>query len=101
MSRNPKLRLVKLVVEPAVREHIDHHGGAVYIWPKASRCCSAFTYTLETATTPPAKEFLRVHEEDGIEVFATRCLLEPEELHLELGRRGKLRAFWNGQAWIG
>ena len=90
-----------MVAEPDALTAVRQQGGALYVWPKASRCCSALTYTLETATTPPAKEFLPVHEEDGIEVFATRGLIKPEELHLELGRRGKLRAFWNGQAWIG
>ena len=27
-------------------------------------------------------------------------LKQPESLHLELGRRGHIRAFWNGLAWI-
>jgi len=92
---------VRLVAEPETLAAVRGRGGALYVWPKASRCCSAFTYTLETETSPPAKEFWRVHEEDGIEVFATPGLIKPDELHLELGRRGKLRAFWNGQAWIG
>lgn len=93
---------MRLVAEHEARAAVRERGGILYVWPKASRCCSALTYTLETGTTPPAaKEFLRVHEEDGIEVFATRGLLKPQELHLEVGRRGKLRAYWNGQAWIG
>jgi len=92
---------MRLVAAPDTLAAVQQQGGALYIWPKASRCCSALTYTLETGTTPPAKEFQRIHEADGIEVFATRGLLAPQELHLELGRRGKLRAFWNGQAWIG
>jgi len=25
---------------------------------------------------------------------------QPESLHLELGRQGHIRAFWNGLAWI-
>jgi hypothetical protein len=42
-----------------------------------------------------------VHAAGGFQVFATLGLVEPDELHLELGRNGKLRAYWNGQAWIG
>ena len=92
---------MRLVADADVLAAIRDRGGTLYVWPKASRCCSALTYTLQTGTTPPAKEFERIHDEDGIDVFATRGLIKPQELHLELGRRGKLRAFWNGQAWIG
>ena len=92
---------MRLVAAPDTLAAVRAGGGTVYIWPKASRCCAAVTYTLEAGTTPPAREFSRVHGEAGIEVFATPGLLEPHELHLELSRRGKLRAFWNGQAWIG
>jgi hypothetical protein len=45
--------------------------------------------------------FELVHAADGFRVFATPGLVQPEELHLELSRRGKLRAYWNGQGWIG
>jgi len=56
---------------------------------------------LEAATERPDREFELVHAADGFQVFATPGLLPPEELHLELERRGRLRAYWNGQAWIG
>ena len=56
---------------------------------------------LESATEAPAREFEFVHAADGFQVFATPGLLQPDELHLEVGRNGKLRAYWNGQAWIG
>ena len=92
---------MRLVAEPDTLAAVREQGGRLYIWPKASRCCSGVTYTLEAGTTPPAKEFRRVHESDGIEVLATPGLIEPHELHLELKRRGTLRAFWNGQGWIG
>lgn len=92
---------MRLVVEPETLAVIRERGARLYIWPKASRCCSAWTYTLETAWARPDKKFQHVHEEAGIEVFATPGLIEPQELHLELGRRGRLHAYWNGQAWIG
>ena len=50
---------------------------------------------------PPDRAFELVHAADGFRVFATPGLVEPEELHLELSRRGQLRAYWNGQGWIG
>jgi hypothetical protein len=92
---------MKLVVEPDVREHIDSRGGAVYVWPRLTGCCRARTFVLESDTEPPDREFDLVHAADGFRVFATPCLVEPDELHLELDRHHRLRAFWNGQAWIG
>jgi len=56
---------------------------------------------LEAATERPDRELALVHAADGFQVFATPGLVEPDELHLELGRRGKLNAYWNGQGWIG
>jgi hypothetical protein len=92
---------VRLVVQPAAREHIDADGGAVYVWPRSARCCRGRSFVLETATEPPNGTFDLVHAADGFRVFATPGLVEPEELHLELSRRGRLRAYWNGQSWIG
>ena len=56
---------------------------------------------LESATEPPSREFELVHATDGFRVFATPGLRQPRELHFELSRRGKLRAYWDGQTWIG
>ena len=33
-------------------------------------------------------------------VFITVGMVMPETLHLELDRRSRIRAFWNGLAWI-
>jgi hypothetical protein len=92
---------VKLVVQPAAREHIDESGGTVYLWAKGTRCCRGRTFTLECATEQPDREFELVHAADGFRAYTAPGLLQPEELHLELDRRGRLRAYWNGQGWIG
>ena len=84
-----------------MREHISEKGGAVYVWPKGTRCCRGRTFVLESSTEPPNREFELVHAADGFQLFATPGLVEPDEIHLELSRRGKLEAYWNGQAWIG
>jgi hypothetical protein len=91
---------VKLVVQPPARDHIDDHGGAVYVWPKTVGCCRGRTLVLESATEPPDRDFELVHA-DGFRVYATPGLVEPDELHFELSRRGGLEAYWNGQGWIG
>ena len=93
--------LVKLVVQPAARAHIDEHGGAVYVWPKRTGCCRWRTFTLESATEPPDREFELVHAADGFRVYTTLGLVRPDELHLELDRHERLQAYWNGQGWIG
>lgn len=92
---------MKLVVQPAVREYIESHGGSVFVWPRATRCCRGRTFLLESATEPPEREFELVHAADGFGVYATPGLVQPDELHFELSRRGRLEAFWNGQGWIG
>jgi hypothetical protein len=92
---------MRLFVERAAREHIDAHGGAVFLWPKLASFWPLRTFVLESATEPPDLEFELVHAADGFQVFTTPGLIEPEELHLELSRRGRLRAYWNNQAWIG
>ena len=92
---------MRVVTAAGVREHIADNGGAVYVWPKVSGCCRGRSYVLESATERPDREFELVHAADGFQIFASRGLLSPDSLELELSRRGKLRAFWNGQAWIG
>jgi hypothetical protein len=75
--------------------------GSVYVWPRAYRCCSGRQYVLEAALRPPDGVFELVCAVDGFHVYATAGLAHAEELHLELDRKGRVRAFWNGQGWIG
>jgi hypothetical protein len=88
-------------VAAAVRER----GGRLYVWTSAHRCCSGPLVLLETATEPPNRPGrpFRAFDADGYEVLLDvggRRL--PEELVLELrGRRRKVVAFWDGQAWVG
>jgi len=92
---------VHLVAEERTLRHVADRGGAVYLWPRGYRCCAGRTYLLEASTEAPSRAFRRVHEQEGVQVWATPGLAEPEEVHLELSRRGALRAYWNGQSWIG
>ncbi len=92
---------MRLVATDKALNHVAANGGAVYLWSKQMRCCGGRTAMLEAATEPGKRSFERLPCEGQVEVWATKGLLAPSELHLELGRRGALRAFWNGQAWIG
>jgi len=101
-TRGEHTGVVKLVADPPVRDHIEERGGRVFIWPHGYRCCRVSTWVLETATEPPPdRDFELVHAADGFQVLATPGFHEPEELHFELDRRHRLKAYWNGQGWIG
>ena len=88
-------------VAAAVRER----GGRLYVWTSAHRCCTGPLVLLETGSEPPkgkAREF-RAHDVGGYEVLLDMGGQRlPDELVLELrGRRRKVVAFWNDQAWVG
>ncbi|MEP7224648.1 MAG: hypothetical protein ABI783_06795 [Actinomycetota bacterium] len=92
---------MRLVVGSKVREHVQERGGSVYVWPRKVGCCGGKAFVLDADTEKPDREFELVHAVDGLQILTTLGLSQPDELHLELGRRGTLRAYWNGQAWIG
>jgi hypothetical protein len=92
---------VRVVVTPEALSHIGRSGGGVYLWAKATRCCGTRTSVLEVATEPGVRDFEQIHTQKDLAIWATNGLAVPAELHLDLSRRGALRAFWNGQAWIG
>ena len=89
---------MQLVAAPGVIESVTRHGGSLYVWPQKARCCGG-TVRLEAATDPPDRAFRRV-EADGFDLFVTVGMALPDSLHLEVGRRGRIRAFWNGLAWV-
>jgi hypothetical protein len=92
---------VRLVAKAETFRHVADHGGRLYLWPHETRCCGGRRYTLEASTQPSDRSFVPLCEQDGIAVLASPGLAAADEVQLELGRRGQLRAYWNGQAWIG
>jgi hypothetical protein len=88
-------------VAAAVRER----GGRLYVWTSAHRCCSGPLVYLEAAAEPPKGEArpFRAYDAGGYEVLLDMGGERlPDELVLELrGRRRKVVAFWNDQAWVG
>ena len=91
----------RVVATREALRHVAGTGGSVYLWAKETRCCGKRTSVLEVATEPGGRVFEQIRTEKGLAIWATPGLLAPAELHLDLSRRGALRAFWNGQAWIG
>ena len=92
---------MRLVAEQRTIQLVADQGGELFVWARGLRCCAGRSYVLEASTRRPDQAFARVHEEHGVTVWATPGLVQPDELHLDVDRRGELRAFWNGQAWIG
>jgi hypothetical protein len=88
----------ELIASPGVIDAIRERGGALYVWPRKARCCGG-AITLVAATEPPDTVF-RSLEADGIELFVPVGMTAPQSLHLEISRRGGIRAFWNGLAWV-
>ena len=88
----------EVVASARAIDAIRERGGALYVWPRKARCCGG-AITLEAATAPPDSVFRRV-EVDEIELFVPIGMATPASLHLEINRRGRIRAFWNGLAWV-
>jgi hypothetical protein len=90
---------MQLVTSQQTIRQLQELGGAVYVWPRKARCCGG-TVTLDASTTrPKARTFKRL-ETGGIELYLATGMSDPDSLHLELSRKGRLRAFWNGLAWL-
>lgn len=75
--------------------------GDVWLRARATRCCGGRQYTLEASLSPPPGETTLANATDGFRVHVTPGLVLPEVLDLELDRKGRIRAYWNGQSWIG
>ena len=91
---------MRLVVTAGAEEAVRSHGGQVWITPHGSRCCRVHTWTLEATTEPQEGDFRRLAYDD-LSVLVASGLAEPDKLELETDKKGRLRAYWNGQGWIG
>lgn len=91
---------MEIVSGPAAVSVLRERGG-LYVWARQVRCCGGRQHVLEASTERPAGAFDLVHTGDGYGVWATPGLRIPHSLHVELDRKGRIRAFWNGQSWIG
>jgi hypothetical protein len=90
-------RQMKIVADDSVVEEIRRRGGAVYVWPRKD-CCSG-SLTLDASLLPTGRD-VRLVADDRLKVFAPPGMRLPRELHLELGRKSRVRAFWDGLGWI-
>lgn len=90
---------MEIVSSPEAAALIEEEGGRLFVWPRQGRCCGPLT--LAAATRPPAHRRFRRAGDAGFAVFVPEHLARlPEALHVELTRRRRVRAFWDGCAWI-
>jgi len=96
---------MNVVVGPGVRELVRERGGRLFVWLERPRCCGGGATYLSTGDERPAEphRFRRTYV-DGFELsFDGGRLGDPEELHLELRGRRRMRveAYWNGCVFAG
>jgi hypothetical protein len=96
---------VTIVASEAARSALRERGGDLYLWTTSHACCTGGTTLLEAATERPTAGDHRFERAagPGFDLFIDLgARTPPRELVLELrGRRKRIAAFWNGQAWVG
>jgi hypothetical protein len=55
---------------------------------------------LETGTEARAGREFRLVASEPFEVRLATAYEPPEELHVDVSRRGRIDAYWNGCAWV-
>jgi hypothetical protein len=84
----------------AAVELVRERGGRLYVWIDPARCCGGTTFLAASTEPEEGREFRRVPA-DGVELYVSLARL-PERLDLEASGRlhKKVRAYWEGCAWV-
>lgn len=95
---------MRILSTPEARSMINDAGGLLFVWTATVGNVRGWAKTLRTSTEPPedALEWRRF-ETKGFLVFVPPWMRRlPRELHIEVtGRaRRRVRAFWNGCAFV-
>jgi hypothetical protein len=96
---------MRITATDGIKELVREQGGHLYVWTSVHGCCTGKLTLLEVGTERPPGAERRFREFDAggfallLDMGGRRA---PEELVLERrGRRKKIAAFWNDQAWVG
>jgi hypothetical protein len=96
---------MRITAADRVGRVVRERGGRLYVWTSSHRCCTGPLTLLEAATERPPGERpgFRTIDAGGFAVLLDMGGHRlPDELVLELrGKRKKVVAFWNDQAWVG
>jgi hypothetical protein len=91
--------MTRIVASDATVAAVRERGGQLWVWSRASRCCNA-NVRLETGTEARADREFQLVAREPFEVHLATARTPPEELHVDLSRRGRLDAYWDGCAWV-
>jgi hypothetical protein len=93
---------VHVVVSDSAAEAIGQQGGRLYVWPRRAHCCGGTTTLQASTSAPSGKQFRREETSASFELFLPQHLATlPDELHVDArGRSRRIRAYWNGCAWV-
>ena len=94
---------MNVVASPDVEPFVRDHGGRLFVWTDARRCCGGgMTYLLTSAVPKKDRSFARI-DTVGFELwFDAGHLPPPQELHLEIKgrRRAHIAAYWDGCVFV-
>ena len=88
-----------MIASDAAVDAVRARGGRLWVWTRTSRCCGG-PVRLEAATEARAAREFRLVAREPFELRLATAQRPPEELHVDLSRRGRLNAYWNGCAWV-
>jgi hypothetical protein len=96
--------LMTIEASEEVRSLVRERGGLLYLWTTVHGYYGGRICLLEAATTRPSKQglcFHRTHAREFDLLLDLQGMAAPKRLVLEArGRRRKIRAFWNGLAYV-
>lgn len=91
--------MTRIVASDATVAAVHLRGGRLWVWSRSSRCCNGIV-RLQTGTEARARREFRLVASEPFEVRLATAHPPPEELHVEVSRRGRFDAYWNGCAWV-
>jgi hypothetical protein len=91
--------VTRIVASDATVAAVHLRGGRLWVWSRSSRCCGA-NVRLETGTEERAGRDFRLVADEPFEVRLATAHEPPDELHVDVSRRGRIGAYWNGCAWV-
>jgi len=95
----PARQVTRVVATDEAVDAVRARGGRLWVWTRSSRCCGG-TVRLEAGTQARVGREFRLVASEPFELRLATAHPAPEELHVELSRRGRLDAYWNGCAWV-
>jgi hypothetical protein len=94
---------MNVVASSEVGTFVREHGGSLFVWTDARRCCGGAMTFLSAGSAPNDDRAFERIDAGAFELwFAAGGASPPEELRLELkGRRSKhVEAYWDGCVFV-